>query len=332
MPVPKRVQFQAIASSFASAIANAMSTDPNWDVSYNVTTPTGYNGTSYGSAIFKNKKEPTLYFMVNVNFGTGAYNRFLQFGMYEGTGVNVTRPDVMTDSNLGYQYTTLSFSATAGTLNPNYMFTVLSTDDFIFIHGVFLDGAVTSWPFRLYLGRLKPFANEDPLISKDFVGIFGHHPLGNSSALQSDANTSNYNYRTAGSGIVRKSKNGTKYAVYDLFCNSQLVNPATDGSFLISPFYVGQQGEGIRGEFSGLRVTTVRDSSLYPDGSILDLGTDKYYVMHDLLQGPPPGNYANYPPNNNLNYTALNNTHYARYYFTDGFIPLDGQRVFLVKI
>ncbi|WP_339251186.1 hypothetical protein [Paenibacillus sp. FSL P2-0136] len=321
MAAPNRYDLGRVnVYSLASTIATALVDDPNWVVAYSTVIPKPFNSTNRGSMTFKNKADPTLYFMLNINTQS---NHFIQAGFYEAEGGNIIA-DIGRDYINSYNNAVTPL-ITSGTGDFYYkQLTVFTTSNFVYINGE-TDGTPTVYPLRLYMGRLMSYENEDPLVAKDFVGLFTHFPAGYNG---SDYTAYDYSSKNVGQGFVKKSRNGTKNVVYNFCTSSQLVSPAVGGKFFISPFYVYENAEGVRGEFWDMYVVCFKDGSAYPDGSVLSVGNDRYYVFH-VVDQLAPQSY-------NITAPGSNNQIYGRWYFFDtSFLRVGAdkpQRALLFKI
>ncbi|MEK3838191.1 hypothetical protein [Paenibacillus sp. FSL R7-0128] len=302
MAAPNRYDLGRVnVFSLASSIATALVDDPNWVVAYSTVIPKPFNNINRGSMIFKNKTDPTLYFMLNINTQN---NHFIQAGFYETDAGNIIA-DVGRDYSYGYNNAVTPLN-TSGTGDFYYkQLTVFTTSNFVYINGE-AESISIVYPLRLYMGRLIAYENEDPLIAKDFVGLFTHFPAGYN---EYDQNSYSVSAKNVGQGFVKKSRNGTKNVVYNFCTSSQLVSPAVSGKFFISPFYVYENTEGVRGEFWDIYVVCFKDGSAYPDGSVLSVGNDKYYVFH-VVDQLAPQSY-------NITAPGGNSQIYGRWYFFD---------------
>ncbi|ATO48570.1 hypothetical protein P4V86_03410 [Brevibacillus laterosporus] len=280
-----------------------------------------------GTITAQNVKDPSLFFTICLNYSyfysNSKYpkrNYVLRTG-FRNNGADV-KPDLFTDvgaiTEIPFHVTTESTSTSDYLYNVYFKWSLLITDRYIFLYGEPQTYQGIAIPVRIYFGRLKPFEAEDPLIANDFVGVFSHYPCG-----LNDANDE-LKYR-AGRGYVRSSRNGTKNALYHFATSSQVPSPGVGGRFFISPFYVWHATEGVRGEFQGVRTAVLKDASKYPDGSILDLGTERYHVFHAFSESNPDSYEGWY---------ATDGKYYKGqpYFFDSPLLLGGGQRVLLFEI
>lgn len=287
----RRYEFYATTTTFASELYNTMSQelygDIHWEWGYSanntyanskVWSGTNHNVVNYGTITAKNVKDPSMFFTICVTLSCvnswsdrmSYKNHIMKVGI-RNNGSSVI-PDLSTNvgsrSEIPFQtgdsYVNSS-ATTSSHVNTYYKWTVFTAEDYIFVYGEPQNYPAQAYPVRLYMGRLKPFEDEDPLIANDFVGVFSHFPM----SLDDAEDELKY---SSGSGYVRSSRNGTPNALYHFATSSQVPSPGVGGRFFISPFYVWHGNEGVRGEFHGVRTAVLRDASKYPDGSILDLG------------------------------------------------------------
>ncbi|OKP97875.1 hypothetical protein [Paenibacillus sp. P46E] len=307
--------------NLASTVVTAMADDPYWSVSYSDIVPKPFSSINRGSMIFKNKMDPSLYFMLNVN---SFNNHFIQPGFYESEAGTIVA-DIVRDAQYPGVYASTPITASNVSNISYFQLTVLTTNNFIYLNGEG-DGTADQYPLRLYAGRLKPYESEDPLIANDFVGLFTHFPVGNNS---SDYTAYANGSKNVGRGFVRRSRNGTKNHIYNFTTNSQLVSPGVGGRFFISPFYIYDNAEGVRGEFFDMYTVCFRDGTAYPDGSVLSVGNDKYYIFHVVDQIPPSNFQTSGAQSNGA-------TTQGRWYFFDTAVLHTSsdkpQRAILVKI
>lgn len=289
-------------------------------------------GSYQGTITAKNKKDPSMFFTLCTNLSRWAWNNTNDHAYYQSyllrTGFRNNGTSVIPDlyTNVGAVTEIPFHTGQSGVeygsgnkhVNVYYKWNLFITDQYIFIYGEPQGNLDVAYPFRLYMGRLKPFEAEDPQVANDFVGIFGHYPQG--------MNDSNDNLKySAGRGYVRTSRNGTPNTLYHFATSSQIPSPGVGGRFFISPFYVWHGKEGVRGEFYGIRTAVLKDASKYPSGSLLDLGDERYYIFHALTQANPATHQAWY---------ATNGAYYkGQPYFLDSSLLLGGgQRVLLFEI
>ncbi|MEK3920174.1 MULTISPECIES: hypothetical protein [Paenibacillus] len=300
----RRYEFYSYCSNFISELYKTVTQelygDIHWEWSYynnnDFAIPRSWNSTgrtaaNQGTITAKNVKDPSMFFTISMNFSrfytTYDYVDYTRSYVWRvglrNNGADV-KPDLYT--NVGHM-TEIPLNTciqdggtrTHNAVNTFYKWNLFITDTYIFFYGE-PQGGNQAYPVRLYMGRLRALEQEDPLIANDFVGIFGHYPSG----LNNDEDELMYR---AGRGYVRSSRNGQPNAQYHFATSSQVPSPGVGGRFFISPFYVWHENEGIRGEFYGVKTAVLRDSSMYPDGSILDLGDERYYVFHALSQQNP---------------------------------------------
>lgn len=341
----RRYEFYSYLSTFIKTLYETVTQDLygdiHWEWTYSNTNeyavPLSWNnksrpkGANQGTITARNKKDPSMFFTICMNisrymysdiYGSGdVYRNYLLRVGYRNNGATVF-PDLYENvgavSEIPFHTCENSSSKSDYAVNVYYKWTLFITEQYIFLFGEPQGNANTAYPVRLYLGRLKPFEDEDPLISNDFVGVFGHFPHGISESA------SELKYHT-GRGYVRSSRNGTPNALYHFATSSQVPSPGLGGRFFISPFYVWHETEGARGEFFGVRTAVLTDASKYPDGSILDLGDERYYVFHVLSQ--------NYPSSYQGWYDTAGKYYSAQPYFFDSATLLGGgQRVLLFEI
>ncbi|MGN7413713.1 hypothetical protein [Paenibacillus sp. SAF-068] len=302
----RRYEFYSYCTTFIQTLYDTVTQDLygdihwEWTFSNNNTyaTPRAWNNSNYTSAnngtiTAKNKKDPSMFFTICTNLAqTNAWSDRVYYKNYvlraglRNNGDIIT-PDLYTQVghlseiplHTGDSYIASS-NTTSSHTNVYFKWTLFTSEQYIFLYGEPQNNIGVAYPIRLYLGRLKPFEEEDPLISNDFVGVFSHFPMG----LNDSADELKYR---AGGGYVRSSRNGTPNALYNLATSSQVPSPGVGGRFFISPFYVWHDTEGARGEFYGIRTAVLKDASKYPDGSILDLGDERYYVFHTNSQAHP---------------------------------------------
>ncbi|UPK41979.1 hypothetical protein [Paenibacillus pabuli] len=340
----RRYEFYSYCTTFIQTLYDTVTQDLygdihwEWTFSTNNTyaTPKAWNNSNYTSAnngtiTAKNIKDPSLFFTICSNLSQiNAYDNRVYYKNYilrtgfRNNGATVI-PDLYTQVghlseiplHTGDSYIS-SYNTTNSHTNVYFKWTLFITEQYIFLYGEPQNNTGVAYPIRLYLGRLKPFDEEDPLISNDFVGVFSHFPMGLDDAADE------LKYR-AGGGYVRSSRNGTPNALYNLATSSQVPSPGVGGRFFISPFYVWHDKEGARGEFYGMRTAVLKDASKYPDGSILDLGDERYYVFHTYSQAHP-ATYQGW-------FTTAGKYVEGQPYFFDSALLLGGgQRVLLFEI
>ncbi|SCY91788.1 hypothetical protein SAMN05720606_11224 [Paenibacillus polysaccharolyticus] len=313
MAVPKRYSWVSTITEFANNVEAQMSGDAWWEVKkYATAAVTG--GGNWGNVVFTNLMDRSLAFTVAIQSGNGAT---IRWGILNNS---TPKADVHLDSP-DKQMTDTPFTSGANNTNTTYKWTVFTTINGIFVHGEYQNNTTYAYPIRIYMGRLNPLEQEDPAIANDFVGIFTHMP-----SNISNANSATYGDYNVGRGIVRKSRNGTKYEYYNFTTDAQLTSPGVGGRYYVNPFMVFNPSEGVRGQFADVHTACFKDASQHPDGSILDLGENKYYVFHVVDQPMPyNGNYT-------LWYTSLGNARYSVPCFFGSNNVMGGQRVILFKI
>lgn len=348
----RRYEFYSYCSNFIKTLYDTVTQDLygdiHWEWSYsdnnNYAVSKSWNTGkansvgNLGTISAKNIKDPNLYFTMCLNIPSHIYNNdnngyaasgkgyILRTGL-RNNGSSVI-PDLYTNVGAVSEIPFHAVNMTSATswdyrgsnimINVYWKWTVFITDSYIFLYGEPQTNLDYAYPFRLFMGRVKPFEEEDPLIADDCVGVFSHFPLGLNDAEDE------LKYR-AGRGYMRSSRNGTPNALYHFSTSSQVPSPGVGGRFLISPFYVWHDIEGARGEFYGIRTAVLKDASKYPDGSILDLGDERYYVFHAFNQAHPSLHQGFYVTNGA--------TYYGQPYFFDSPLLLGGgQRVLLFEI
>ncbi|MDQ0655357.1 hypothetical protein [Paenibacillus sp. W2I17] len=313
MAVPKRYSWVSTISEFSNTAELQMAGDSWWEVKkYAAGAVSG--GGNWGNVVFTNLIDRSLELTMAIQTNNGATIRW-------GINSNLSpRADIHLDSQ-DKQMTDTPFSCDTGNYNITYKWTLFTTKDGIFIHGEYQSNINYAYPVRIYMGRLAPLEPEDPAIANDFVGIFTHMPSNvsnNSAATYGDNNV--------GRGIVRKSRNGTKYEYYNFTTDAQLTSPGVGGRYYVNPFMVFNPAEGVRGQFPDVYAACLKDASQHPDGSILDLGENKYYVFHVVDQQMP------YNTNYTRWYTSLGGIRYCVPCFFGSNNVMGGQRVILFKI
>lgn len=344
----RRYEFYAHSSDFLSKLKEALTqgvyTDPHWSVLFH---PSGtalpddtnklqrwgydnaWESVYYEALMLKNNHDPDLVIHLVTNRSKWRYNysyyRYKNYLLRLGYQPNgdVISPDIY--NNLGHQYEVpYHVSTTANdeqSYNVYYKFTVFTTKDFIFVYGDYQDHQGYAFPFRMYMGRCRPYVEEDSAIANDFIGIFPHIPIAFNSS--NDLNRKYYNF---GRGLVRKSRNGTPDVLYELITSTQVTSPGAGGKFYLSPFYVSNANEGVRGELWGMSSMVFKPGSEVPDGSVFDLDGNRYYVFHVTDQYPPY--------NHGMGWYTSRGTHmYSRPYFMDSSMRLSGgQRAILFNL
>ncbi|MDR6720395.1 MULTISPECIES: hypothetical protein [Paenibacillus] len=313
MAVPKRYSWVSTITEFSTNAEIQMAGDSWWDVKkYAASAVTG--GGNWGNTVFTNQSDKSLCFTMAFQNST---TPSIRWGLMNN---ETPRVDVYLDSP-DKQMTDTPFSCDTGTYNITYKWTLFTTNKGVFIHGEYQNYINYAYPVRIYMGRMNPLEPEDPAISNDFVGIFTHMP----SNVSNNSN-STYGDYNVGRGVVRKSRNGTKYEYYNFTTDAQLTSPGVGGRYYVNPFMVFNPSEGVRGQFADIYTACLKDASQHPDGSILDLGDNKYYVFHVVDQQMPyNGNYTRW-------YTSSNNVRYCVPCFFGSNNVMGGQRVILFKI
>ncbi|WP_340398723.1 hypothetical protein [Paenibacillus sp. FSL H8-0079] len=344
----RRYEFYSYCTTFIKTLYDTVTQDlygdVHWEWSYSnnnsYAQPKSWNTNvnsigNQGTITAKNLKDPNMFFTLSMNASSYQYNNnfaavsknyILRTGL-KNNGSSIF-PDLYTQIGTATEIpfhtmdSTTVYSSNFGHINAAvniyWKWSLFITENYIFLFGEPQTNLNLAYPFRMYLGRVKPFEEEDPLIANDNVGIFSHFPHG---LIDND---DELKYR-AGRGYMRSSRNGTPNALYHFATSSQVPSPGVGGRFFISPFYVWHETEGARGEFQGIRTAVLKDASKYPDGSILDLGDERYYVFHAFDQAHPATNQQFY---------ATNGTAYAGqpYFFDSALLLGGGQRVLLFEI
>ncbi|PYE51400.1 hypothetical protein HUB98_05285 [Paenibacillus barcinonensis] len=346
----RRYEFYSYCSTFIKTFYDTVTQDLygdiHWEWTYSTTNTyaqpkswnTGLNSiANQGTITAKNLRDSNLFFTISMNSSSytyasdnsrGAYskNYVLRTGL-KNNGVTII-PDLYKELGAISEvpFHTMDYNSVYSgdyqrvhtAVNVYWKWNLFISENYIFIYGEPQTNLNVAYPFRMYLGKIKAFEEEDPLIADDSVGIFSHFPHGMID------NDDELKFRT-GRGYMRSSRNGTPNALYHFATSSQVPSPGVGGRFFISPFYVWHETEGARGEFHGIRTAVLRDASKYPDGSILDLGDERYYIFHALNQAHPAANQQFY---------ATNGTAYAGqpYFFDSPLLLGGGQRVLLFEI
>lgn len=304
-------------SNLLANIHSQLTNDPNWKTIKNSYNHSNFARNSDNLFLISKVAPDELFFTLCQN--QWSYDYYFYFGMKPIVNPTTTvnpNPDVYNDR--GWTYA-MPFSTNNGNYNAQYDFTIWTNEDFIYIHGDLKNYQGTSFPVRLWMGRLTPHAIEDPAVAKDFVGIFPMIPIG-----ESDTDYAWTMQKTTGKGVVRKSLNGTNCVDYHFSTMAEMTSPGAGDIFHISPFYVWANNEGVRGEFTGIRTAVLKNPAEYPDDTILDLGTDKYRIFY-VADEPVTTNTYYYIYNNN------SRTGYPRF-FPSQKRYAGGQRILLFKI
>lgn len=301
------------ATNLAAALLNAG--DPYWTSLY--TAETTY--ANWGNLMLTNKKDSNMRF--TMCFFAHARGVSIRWGL-KNLGSNVANPDMFVNPPVDIDkfFTETPLNCYSAQYNTNYKWTVITSEDMMFIHGEYLNNATVAYPVRIFLGRCVALETEDPSIATKFYGVFPHMPF-----AVSDNNTANQ-YDTP-RGIVRASRNGTDYVAYN-FTTESLTSPGLGARYYVTPFIVYHPQEGVRGEFKDMRSIVFKNGAQHPDGSILDLGLDgKYFVFHVVDQDYPNADTGRYYYNSNQGAV------YGRPSFFHGARVLGGgQRALLFKI
>lgn len=314
MAVPKRYSWVSAISEFSNNAEIQMAGDSWWEVKKYAAAAVGGGG-NWGNTVFKNLADNSLCFTMANH--AASYNAVIRWGMMNNPTPKV---DVYTDSP-GKVLSETPFSASGNQYNITYKWTLFTTKDMVFIHGEYQNYTGYAFPIRIFLGRLTALELEDPAIANDFVGIFTHMP----SNVNNNNNLASGDFNV-GRGVVRKSRNGTLYEYYNFTTDAQLTSPGVGGRYYVNPFMVFNPSEGVRGQFADMFTACLKDASQHPDGSILDLGENKYYVFHVIDQQMPATSiHAQW-------YTSSNNIRYCNPCFFGSNHVMGGQRVILFKI
>jgi hypothetical protein len=292
--------------------------DPFWNVQFlGTTTVTSIN---HGCLVFTNKLDPTV--VITVGMWTSAYASHLRFGLVYNATPAV---DVWAANN----NIELALNAGSNVIDYNYSkIQVFTSANYIYITGEPVTGVGGNFPYpyqlRLYMGRCLALETEDPLVANKFYGVFGH--LAMPHVQYTTVNSPNISPNFS-SGIVRSSRRNEPYATYQFMGNSQITSPGVGNQMLLSPFYVYNANEGVRGELWGLRTAVLKPSSLptYPDGSIMAVGSDQYLVNY-------VPNWANGIMGSALYYSYVGTSYYNSPAFFDSLGVVYGQRVLLFKL
>ncbi|QZN75063.1 MULTISPECIES: hypothetical protein [unclassified Paenibacillus] len=340
----RRYEFYSYSSNLIAELYKTVSQDLYGDIHWNWTyepsneysiprswTHPSRSDANLGTLTAQNIKDPSMFFTISMNvsrFYTPNYSRDCTRSYMLRTGLrnngSIVKPDLYTNVGAVTEIPlntciNEAYSNLSNAPNVYWKWTLFTNFNYIYLFGEaqnYIGDA--AYPVRLYLGRMKSFEEEDPLVANDFVGIFGHYPVGmNIAGVELKHNT--------GRGYVRTSRNGTSNALYHFSTSSQVPSPGLGGRYFISPFYVWHGTEGVRGEFFGIRTAVLRNSSMYPDGSILDLGDERYYVFHVNVQQHPATHQG---------FFATNGAYYngQPYFFDSPLLLGGGQRVLLFEI
>lgn len=296
----RRYEFTSTVTSFLSTLAKEMNTYPYEDVNWKVTyypkdpysQPKAFNapnqgqvyGNPLGSITLENLNNKSLFFSLCLNYPVvykwTLYGYQLRCGLTRPSTEEESYPDV--SYNIGEE-ANIPFHTSAGnvTYDIAYKWTVFPMKEAIFIFGEALSNIGYAYPFRLYMGKLNAYEKEDSAVEDSFVGIFSHAPIG------SDGNWANNNLYNIGRGVVRASRNNKKYELYNFCTSAQATSPGLGNRYFISPWYVFQPQEGVRGEFQQMKSVVFKDANQHPDGSMIDLDGKRYHVFHVTDQQQP---------------------------------------------
>ncbi|MDT9719493.1 hypothetical protein QVE09_11305 [Paenibacillus sp. ClWae2A] len=299
----RRYEFTSTVTNFLSTLAREMNTFPYEDVNWKVTyfpndpysQPRAHNAQTrtysspQGSLTFENLRNSNLFFSLCLNISVSyssssnawtTYGYQLRCGLTKSTVDLSPYPDISLE--LGEE-ANIPFHTSNGntTLNITYKWTVFPLKEAIFIFGEAQNNIGYAYPFRLYLGRLLPYEKEDPTVENDFIGIFSHAPVA------SDSNWANNSLYNVGRGIIKASRNNKKYELYNFCTSAQATSPGLGNRYFISPWYVFQPAEGVRGEFQQMRTIVFKDAKQFPDGTMIDLDGKRYHVFHVNDQQQP---------------------------------------------
>lgn len=310
---PRVYTFDCAMSSFVSNAYNALhGVDPYYDV---VNQDTSWD--NHNTLGFTGKDDPNLAFCISLSSNYGYHFRL---GIFPPDKFGGLRPDIYTQKN---QYYDMPCCCHAYNYNVSYKWTVITTPHGVFVLGQYTNYGGYAYPIRLWLGKCNPLETEDPAIADDFIGAFHHMPVN----IHND-NWAYYQNYNVGRGVVRKSRNGTEHTIYNFSTDGNIKSPGVGGRYYVTPFMVYSDSEGARGEFYGVRTAVLRDGALHPDGSVMDLGTVKYLVVHVVDQAMPTQNGYGYNW-----YTSHGNDRHCRpYFFGSNQVYGGGQRVLLFEI
>ncbi|SCY91799.1 hypothetical protein SAMN05720606_11225 [Paenibacillus polysaccharolyticus] len=338
----RRYEFTSSVTSFLSNLAREMNTfpyvDPNWKVTYFPddpnSQPRAYNNRNQtysspqGAVSIENVNNDSLFFSLCLNLpyqynssGSSYIQGYqLKCGLNRSTNGNAPYPDIAL--NMG-EYTNVPFSTSAtgssNNYNISYKWTIFPMKESIFIFGEATNNLGYAYPFRLYMGKLLTHDKEDPAVEGGFIGIFSHAPVESSSEW---TNNSLFN---VGRGVVKTSRNNKKYELYNFCTSAQATSPGAGNRYFISPWYVYQPKEGVRGEFQQMKSVVFKDARSYPDGSMIDLEGKRYHVFH-VNDQQQPTNYKYW-------IDISGQTRYIQPYFFDSNTLLgDGQRAILFEL
>lgn len=315
MPMIRRYEFTCTLSAFTQSLVDALNNgnDPYWD---RLRTTTSWD--NWGCVVLTNKKDPNMRFTMSVIAHSWGVN--IRWGL-RNQG-STYKPDLFTNppSGITNYYTEMPFMCYSNQYNITYKWTVITNDEYVFIHGERQNYHEYGYPVRIFMGRCNPLEPEDPAVANKFYGVFTHMPVDAYDSNQADQ------YNT-GRGVVMASRNGSPYTYYN-FSTDSLPSPGIGGRYYVTPFMVFHNQEGVRGEFNGMRSIVFKNGARHPDGSILDLGADgRYYVFHVVDQDYPNYDWGRYY------YVSNGHQRYFRPVFFHGARILDGgQRALLFQI
>lgn len=313
MADPRLYEFTCNISALVSNLASQLANDVHWKV-----VNRGNVYSNWGTVTFENKYDPNLYFTMAIQQHSDGVS--IRWGLFNNG--QTIKPDCYTDSPHGVITETPFHQYTGNSYDITYKWKIVTTTDAVVIIGEYQSHTNVAYPVRIYMGRLDPLEPEDPAIANDFVGIFPHMPMG-----VSDSNGARYVYYNVGRGIVRKSRNGSKWEFYHFSNDSNLVSPGIGGRYFVTPFMVFHPLEGVRGSFKGVKSIIFKNPSAHPHWSILDLGEKKYRVLHVQDQAPPTSNDGYYYEISNGNWR------YCRpYWFDSNMVFGGGQRALLFEV
>lgn len=298
----RRYEFTSTVTSFLSTLAKEMNTYPYEDVNWKVTyfsndpysQPRAHNSRTrtysspQGSLTFESLRNSNLFFSLCLNISVFQHpydNSWTTYGYQLRCGLN--RPIIDSspypDISLGLgEEANIPFHTASSniTLNITYKWAVFPLKEAIFIFGEAQNNIGYAYPFRLYLGKLSAYEKEDSTVEKDFIGVFSHAPIA------SDSNWTNSLYNV-GRGVVKASRNNKKYELYNFCTSAQATSPGPSNRYFISPWYVFQPQEGVRGEFQQMKSVVFKDANQHPDGTMIDLDGKRYHVFHVNDQQQP---------------------------------------------
>ncbi|OKP93686.1 hypothetical protein [Paenibacillus sp. P32E] len=334
----RRYDIPSIAlSGLMQGISTALADDPFWSIQFLAGNGLG-NGVTHGGIVFTNKNDPSMVITVGVCTPNTNYPSSLRFGLFKNA---TPKPDCFTNTTAvaslnapyfggwGGQYLDAGLgcynSAGQSIISGTQKIVVVSHKEYVMILSEPITYPNVHYPIRLYLGRCKALETEDPAVANDFYGYFPQIPVGVNSTYQ----TNIPNYLNFGRGVVKYSRAKEAYQYYSFMPQSQQLSPGVGGAIFVSPFYVYNYNEGVRGEFYGMRTAVLKPSSLssYPDGSIMNVGDDEYYVVHvSTAANINKASYGTWYSGSSSGMNAFPK------FFDSPVLPNNGQRILLFKI